>query len=224
MFSSLSGPRLASLTADKCTILYKKRQMIFYEGNRPVGLYCILSGLVKVFKTGEDGGRHQIVRLATPGGLLGYRALLAEESYAASAEAIVDSEVCVIYKEKVMKALSEDSATSLWIIKKLCRDLREAEKKERDLALKGARERLVELLLALDAALGESRPEGRQLKMHLTREEMAEMIGVAPETVIRLLHELQKDQLLSLKTHVIVLTDITALQALTNTLVTDAPG
>ncbi len=213
-FSTLSARKLAILTAGKRTVIYKKRQVIFYEGNQPFGLYCIFSGLVKVFKTCEDKGHRQIVRLAGGGELLGYRALLAEEPYAATAEAVADSEICFIEKAGIMETLAEEPAASSWVMKKLSRDLRVAEEKERDLVLKDARHRMAELLLLLDSAYGVNVAGKRRLKMMLTREEMAEIIGVATETAIRLLHELQKDRLLSLEAHAIVLVDPAALRTL----------
>src|SRR3989338_8099 len=80
ILSDLNRESASECSRHKSTTLYKKGQPVFSEGNPALGFYCILSGRVKVYKSGIDG-RQQIVRIAGPGSLLGYRAIFAEESY-----------------------------------------------------------------------------------------------------------------------------------------------
>src|SRR3989338_9543222 len=81
----------------KTTNTYKKGQVVFYEGNQAYGLYCVFSGRMKLYKTGVDG-KQQIMRIAGPGDLLGYRSLFADEPYHATAEALEDATICCIDK------------------------------------------------------------------------------------------------------------------------------
>jgi len=83
---------------------YKKGEIIFKEGDKPIGLMCLSEGKVKIFKEGV-GGREQIVRMAKPVGFIGYRALFAEEHHTATGVAIEDSVACIIDKESLYKVM-----------------------------------------------------------------------------------------------------------------------
>src|SRR3990167_5095219 len=84
IFCSMAEPLVSELDRAKTTNYYHKKQIIFYEGNQPYGLYCISSGIVKLYKTGMEG-QQQIVRMAKSGDILGYRSLFAGENYSATA-------------------------------------------------------------------------------------------------------------------------------------------
>src|SRR3974390_3257678 len=75
IFCSLGRSEISTLSDAKSFNLYRKGQVIFYEGNQPQGIYCLNSGKVKIHKLGDDG-KEQIVRLAKKGSIIGYRALL----------------------------------------------------------------------------------------------------------------------------------------------------
>lgn len=93
VFCSLNKTELGQLSDHKSFNVYKKGQVIFYEGNLPQGLYCIHSGKVKIHKLGDDG-KDQIVRLAKTGNVIGYRALLSSDNYYATATALENTLVC----------------------------------------------------------------------------------------------------------------------------------
>jgi len=97
VFSDLSDSDKEILFNHHSCNRYKKGEFIFKEGGRPGSLICLVEGKVKIFKEGV-GGREQIIRLAKPGGFIGYRALFAKENYLASAIAIEESIVCSIDK------------------------------------------------------------------------------------------------------------------------------
>lgn len=198
VFCNLSDPCLEEFNSSKTSNIYTKGQVIFYEGNNPFGIYCIFSGRVKLYKMGSNG-RPQIVRLAGPGDILGYRSLFAEEPYHATAEAIEDTEICCIDKNAFMKVVSNTPELGFNLLRKLSRELRSAEDMATSIANKSARERMAELLLMLNETYG--RPKGKSITidLKLSREEMAEMIGTTQETAIRLLSEFKKDRLISVQ-------------------------
>ena len=184
--------------------------MIFYEGNQSYGLYCIFSGRIKLFKSGVDG-RQQIVRLASPGDLLGYRSLFAGEPYHATAEAIEDATVCCIDKAAFFPILARNPDLALNVIKKLAQDLREAEDKATSIAQRSVRERMAELLLMLMETYGKPAKKGKKIDLRLSREELAEMIGMTQETAIRLLSDFKKENLIDVKEREITVLDSRAL-------------
>lgn len=199
----------------KSTTLYKKGQIIFYEGNPSFGLYCIYSGRVKLYKTGVDG-RQQIVRIAGPGNLLGYRAIFADEPYHATAETLEDASICCIDKKTFFNILSENQNLAHQMMRKLARELRLAEELATSIAQKSVRERMAELLLMMKKAYGKPTKNGTVIDLQLSREEMAEMIGVTQETAIRLLSEFKKDKMIEVKEREITIINPEALTKTAN--------
>lgn len=205
-FSDISSSGVEQC-AQHTTNTYKAGQILFYEGNRAFGVYCIYAGRVKLYKTGH-GGRLQIVRLAGPGDLLGYRSLFADEPYSATAEAMEDATVCFIEKSIFIPLLSQEPNLAMKMIRKLSQELRQAEDRMTGIAQKPVRERLAELLLLLRETYGKSNGgEGTEITLALSREEMAEMIGTTQETVIRLLSEFKSRKFIKLDGRHITITD-----------------
>lgn len=192
IFCELTEIASRELNQKKITNQYKKGQIIFYEGNQPFGLYCLYSGTVKLYKTGTDG-RPQILRIASAGGVIGYRSLLANEIYHATAEVIEEADICFIDKNIFFSILEKNPQLASRLIQKLSQELRQAEELATSLAQCSARERMAELLLSLKKNYGRTTNHGTEIKLELSREEMAGMIGVTPETAIRLLSEFKQD-------------------------------
>ena len=196
MFCDLHGIELAKLDENKSCVMYKKGQTLFYEGTRPLGLYCVKSGKVKVFKVGSQG-KEQIMRLSNPGDFLGYRALLGEEYYAASAEVLEDAAVCFIPKEDFLSVLQGNTEFFKTVVKSLAHELGVVESKMTDLSQKSVRERLAGYLLMLKETYGMEGEERILIDLAISREDLANMVGTATETVIRLLSEFKKDGLIN---------------------------
>lgn len=207
---NLEAKALKECSDHKTTNTYKKSQIIFYEGNQPYGLYCIFSGRVKLYKSGVDG-KQQIVRIAGPGDLLGYRALFSEEPYTATAETLEDATICCVDKNTFFPLIGRNPDLALNLIKKLARELREAENLATSIAQHSVRERMAELLLMLKETYGKPGKKGILIDLRLSREEMAEMIGITQETAIRLLSEFKTDGMIDVKDRDITILDAKAL-------------
>lgn len=198
LFCVLPSSELHELGTRKHTSPYKKGQVVFHEENTPAGLFCVFSGAVKVAKSGP-AGREQIVRLAHPGDVVGYRALFSDEPYRGTAVALEDSLLCFIPRDAVLPLLTRCPALALAVIRKLSHDLRMAEEWVRDMALMSARQRLAETLLMLQMTYGVRDRDGVRLSLLLSRQELAEMAGLATETAIRLLHDFRAKGILSIQ-------------------------
>lgn len=193
---------------------YKKGQTIFNEGTTPFGLYCISEGKIKISKPGEDG-REIIIRLAKAGDLIGYKALLSGERYNASAVAIDDSKVCFIPKDSFFDILKKNHNLSLDLMSLISSELRNAETKVAQLAQKPVRERLAEALLLLKETYGFEK-DGKTLNVQLSREEIANIVGTATESIIRFLSEFRKDGIVELEGKKIIIVDKEKLVARAN--------
>lgn len=196
VFCRLTDSELVNLSIQKNCNYYQKGETIFFEGNRPSGLYCINSGKVKIYQSGFEG-KEQIMRLAREGDILGYRSLISGENYSASAKAIEDSKVCIIPKDIFYELLNTNSYITTGVMKLLASDLKDAQNKLTDIAQKPVIERLAEALLMLREYFG-SEEESDSMYITITREEIANIVGTATETAIRLLSDLKKQGIIDL--------------------------
>jgi CRP-like cAMP-binding protein len=197
LFSGLDDEMLCSIDHNKNTIQHDKGQLLFLEGTMPLGLFCVNEGKVKIYKTGESG-KEQIIRIAQAGDFLGYRALLSEETYASSAAILEEAKVCFIPKESFVHVLNSDTDFRRRLMKAICHELGIVEQQMADLSQKSVRERLAGSLLMLKETYGIDGEASQNINISLTREDLANLVGTATETVIRLLSEFNKDGLIEL--------------------------
>ncbi len=196
IFEGLSDKEVVNLSSNKVGNFYKKGQIVFYEGNRPSGLFCVSKGKVKLYKLGYEG-KEQIIRLAKEGDILGYRSLIGGEAYSASATVLEDAYICFIPKAVFFGMVNSNGELSMKLMHLLSQDLRAAENRIAELAQKSVRERLAETLLMLKEYYGAEDDHG-MLNVSLSREDLANIVGTATETVIRLLSEFRQEKLIDL--------------------------
>ncbi len=187
---------VTTINEQKICNTYKKGQVLFHEGSYPFGVYCINDGKIKLSHQG-DNGKEQIVRLLNSGDVLGYRALLSGDRYGASAVALEDTKVCFIPKEIFVTALKNDTGLAFEMMKLLSDELHKTEVKLTHLAQKPIRERLAETLLFIKETYG-FEADGTTLNVRLSREEIANLVGTATESTIRLLSDFKKDGMVEL--------------------------
>ncbi|WKN46414.1 Crp/Fnr family transcriptional regulator [Tunicatimonas pelagia] len=195
-FSSLCSHQLTAISKGKSCTVYKKGQILFHEGTRPLGVFCINQGKVKVYKLGYEG-KEQIISIARNGGLLGYKALLAEESYGVSAETLEECTICFLPKSTFLQTLQESSQLNQQIMKQVCQELGLMTENITNQAQRSVRERLAITLLELKDTYGLDTHDNGSIEINLTRDDLANIIGTATETLIRLLNEFKSDQLIS---------------------------
>ncbi len=198
LFSELPREELDKLSNRKTCIRYKKGQTLFYEDTRPMGLFCINSGKVKVYKINSDG-KEQILKLGKSGDFLGYRALISEEFYNASATVIEEGAICYIPKADFLEILQKNPGFFQKMAKKVAHDLGMMERKLMTIAQKSVRERLATTLLMLKETYGMDGEESDLIDIALSREDLANIIGTATETVIRLLSDFKSQKLIALE-------------------------
>ena len=197
VFNELSDEEMEEISHSKGGNLYKRGQIIFYEGTHPSGLYCINYGKIKIYKI-DHTGKEQIVRLAKGGDILGYRSLISGELYSSFASPLEDSLICFIPRSVFFSLLQTNANLSMKIMKMLSMDLKSAETRIANMAQKPVRERLAETLLILKEFYGVE-DDKATLDVALTREDLANVVGTATETVIRLLSEFKHDRIIDLK-------------------------
>ncbi len=216
-----SGSLFRHLTSDEVDLInyqkvfreYKRGEILYQEGNRISGFYCINSGIIKVFKTGLDG-KEQIIRFARKGDIIAYRSVLSNELACTSAKVIEDCQACFIPSEILISFIKTNPAYALELLKLACHELNEANSFITDIAQKSVRERLAEVLLLLVNDFGLDNKQF--LKISLTREELANIVGTATESVIRLLSEFKSDKLVELDGRKIRILNTKGLEKISN--------
>ena len=172
---------------------------MFNEDNIPLGIYCLSKGAIKLTRSNKDG-KEQIIRFAREGEFLGYRALIADERLVATATCIEDTICCFIPKNVFLELLEKNSQINKYMLKSLCHDLGIADERIQSLAQKSVRERLAETLLFLQITFqDENTLDESLIAVTLPREDIANIVGTATETVIRLLSEFKADKLIDME-------------------------
>ena len=211
-FSSLKAlnkDELIKIANCKSSYTVKKGEPIFEEGENVNGIFCIKDGVCKLSKLSPNG-KDQIVKLISKGELLGQRSMISDEPVNLSAIALEDMEVCFIPKSEIMGLFTQNNNFSMNVMKAICGDLKEADDHMVNMAQKTVKERLAETLLYLKETFGTNADQS--LKIQLSREELASMIGTATESCIRLLSDFNKNGLIEIKGKKIYLKDVQKLK------------
>jgi len=195
IFKHITPEELDKLNMEKVCNCYRRGDVIYHEGNRINGCYCINKGILKIYKTGIDG-KEQIIMFAKKGDIIGYRSILSNELACTTAKVIEDAVLCFIPAETLFYLVKHNSNFSIDLVKLACKELGVANAYITDLAQKTVRERLAEILIHLKDNFGLDNDQ--VLQISLTREELANIVGTATESVIRLLSEFKSDGLIDL--------------------------
>ena len=174
-------------------VSFRKGEMMFDEQETPRTVFYIVNGTAKLSKLGAYG-KEQILRFIKDGDMIGYRSLLCGENFQAKADAMTDIDALMIPSDLFMHLLEVDGKLSFVMLQKVAFELGESSNTITFLAQKTVRERLAEILLLLEQKLGTD-PEGF-INISLTREEIANIIGTATESAIRLISEFKQDSLI----------------------------
>ncbi|WP_367180639.1 Crp/Fnr family transcriptional regulator [uncultured Kordia sp.] len=205
----MTKEELVRISNCKTSKTIKKGQLIFDEGENVNGVYCIREGVCKLTKLSANG-KDQIVKLVVKGDLMGQRSLVCDEAANLSATALSEMQVCFIPKHEIMTDLHENTEFTFDVLKHMAKDLREADNVIVNMAQKSVRQRLAEALMYIHSTFGTT-DEG-MLRVVLSREDYANIVGTATESAIRILSQFKKEGFISTKGKQIKIEDLTALK------------
>src|SRR6185295_8609368 len=184
LFCDMSPAAMQTLDAIKFTSLYPKGSVLFVEGEEPRGVFILCSGRAKL-TTSSSEGRTLIVKLAEPGEVLGASATILGRPYEVSAETIEPSQMNFVKRDDFLRFLNSHTEACLHTAQQLSEKYQSAQREIRSLGLaQTTSEKLARLLLDW-CRNGETTPKGIRLKVLLTHEEIAQMVGTTRETVTR---------------------------------------
>jgi len=206
---TLSKDELFRMSNCKVTKIVKRGEVIFSEGDKINGVYCVKDGICKLSKLSENG-KDQIVKLYFKGDLMGQRSLLGEETTNLTATAINDMEVCFIPKSEIMHDLEMNKNFSMDVLKSMAQDLRDSDNTIVNMAQKSVRKRLADALIYMYENFGVDKDHF--LNVILSREDYANMVGTATESAIRILSQFKNEELISTSGKQIKIKDLEGLR------------
>jgi len=186
---------LGSFIRDRNIERYKKREIVYSEGNRPSRLYYIQKGKVKTYKT-NCLGKELAVGLYTGGEFMGYSAIIEDAAYKETAVAMEETVITIIPKEDFEELIYNSKVMARKFMKLLAKDAIEREEQLLGLAYNSVRKKVADALVALQKKYNPGNITG--LSIDMSRENLASIAGIATESLIRTLSDFRKEKLIDI--------------------------
>ncbi len=203
MFVSTGKNALQTLTEESNVNKFKKKQIIYSEGNHPLRLFYVLKGKVKTVRSNDDG-KELVTELYNEGDFLGYVALLEGSVYKDTAEAIEETELAIISKESFENLICHNKEVAQKFIRLLAKNVATKESQLLGLAYNSLRKKVAEAIILLQKKYQQN--ENDQFVIDISRESLATIAGTATESLIRTLSDFKSEKLIDIKEgHIVVL-------------------
>jgi CheY-like chemotaxis protein len=187
---------------------YHKKQSLYSEGKRPRFLFYLVSGKVKAFKTHEDG-KEYITDLFSTGDFIGYTALIEDKNYDDNATILEDADIMQIPKEDFLQMIYNDINIANKFIHIVTQNVKQKEERLLNLAYSSLRKRVAKALVDVS-----SKFKAQNSPLEISRDDIAQYIGTATESLIRTLSDFKDEKLIEIKSGKIIVTDIEKLKHL----------
>lgn len=202
LFADLTLKQLEEIASIAIEQKWKRRQLVFNEGDESNGFYAIISGSVKIFKLSPDG-KEQILHFMGPGEPFGEAAVFAGEHFPASAQTLTDCRILFFPRRAFVELIAKNPSLSLNMMAFLSRRLRVLANLVEGLSLKEVPGRLAAYLLYS----GKHRNNSDILELDISKNQLASLLGTIPETLSRILNRMDRDNLIKTGAHRIQLLD-----------------
>ncbi len=194
--NDLRATGLFPLNIDEYTSdFYSKKQIVYAEGKRPRYLYYVKSGKVKAFKSNEDG-KEYITDLYIGGDFIGYPALIEDHNYEDTAVALEESEIVQIPRDDFQNLIYGDITVATKFIRIITQNVKIKEERLLNLAYSSLRKRVAKALVDINEKFNEP---GESKPIEVSREDIAQYVGTATESLIRTLSDFKSEKLIEIK-------------------------
>jgi len=211
IFKDLSDADIEEIASLVSDVSFSKKETIFSEGDPSDWFYAVYSGKVKITKLSQDG-KEIILELIQPGELFGAVAVIKGFPYPANAVPMEDSNIMKVSRKDMMLILDRFPSLMFNLMQSLGDRLRDSHETTKNIALEKVGSRIATLLLKLSEQMGTKTPEGVELNIKLTKQDIAEMVGTTVETSIRTMSRFKKQGFIKEEAGKVTITDSNALR------------
>ena len=209
-----SGPdALKSMVENRSINTYRKKQLVYKEGNHPTQLYYVLNGKVKTFKSNDDG-KELVTELYSAGDFLGHVSLMHGTVYRETAEAIDDAEIAVIPKKEFEDLINNSKEVSQQFIRLLAKNIAEKENQLLGIAYNSLRKKVADALVFLRNKYKTA--DDASFSIEISRENLANIAGTATESLIRTLSDFKSEKLIDIRNGQITIINDKKLEGMIN--------
>ncbi|MCQ6273479.1 Crp/Fnr family transcriptional regulator [Bacillus sp. V3B] len=170
------------------SVSYKKEDMIYHAGDQSDSLYIVNKGKIKIYRLSESG-KEQLVRILNPGDFTGELALFNESLHESYAEALMNTQVCLIKRSDLQAFLIKYPSISLKILAEFSNRLEQSEKQTTRFATEKVETRLA--LFLAECVDGED--QTNEIELPMSKKDLASYLGTTPETISRKLSDLEDE-------------------------------
>ena len=189
---------------------FHKKQTLYQEGKRPRFLYYLVNGKVKAFKSHEDG-KEYITDLFSAGDFIGYTAIIEDKNYDDSSAILEDAEIMQIPKDEFLAMVFSDINIATKFIRIVTQNVKEKEERLLNLAYSSLRKRVAKALVDIHEKFNK---DGQKNLIEFSREDIAQYVGTATESLIRTLSDFKSEKLIDIKSGKISITNLEKLKNL----------
>ncbi|MGN6494480.1 MAG: response regulator [Agriterribacter sp.] len=211
--ASSGKTELQAFTENRNSNRYKRKQIIYSEGNHPNRLYYVLSGKIKTYKMNEEG-KELVTDLFSAGDFIGHVALLENATYKDTAEALEESEVAIIPREDFDELIDKNPQVARKFIQLLAKNVSEKEGQLLNLAYSSLRKKVANALLMIQGKYKKNTED--PFTIDISRESLATVAGTATESLIRTLGDFKTEKLIEVREGQIKILNQTRLEKLFN--------
>ena len=201
---------ISKLSAQYDIDQYERKQTLYQEGKKPRFLFYLVKGKVKSFQSHSDG-KEYITNLYNDGDFIGYSALLENSQYDDSAIVIENSEIMAIPKDDFLHMIYSDIHISSKFIHIISKNVKEKEQRLLNLAYSSLRKRVATALIEITSKF---HSQNQVMSIEISREEIAQYVGTATESLIRTLSDFKAEKLIEIKNGKVILNDTEKLKKL----------
>ncbi len=213
IFSALGSSELKEISPYLIPASFKKRDVIFSEGDPSEWLYIVTEGKVKITKLSQEG-KEIILEVIHPADFFGGLAVIRGFPYPANAIAMEDTKLLKISRSNLMRVLDRFPNLMYCMAQQVGERMRESHETLKNIALERVEARIASLLLKLSDKTGKKIDEGIAIDMKLTKQDIAEMVGTTVETSIRTMSKLKKTGIVAEKDGRILIRNLDKLKSL----------
>ena len=211
LFRDLNAEEMARVEGIAIRRFYPRKTVVFTEGSEKEAVFFIHDGLVKAYKTDENG-HEQIVSFLKTGDMFPHIGFFNEDPYPATTEAIADTHLLAIPVKKFEQLLLDTPTIAIKVMKVLGMKIKELQDQLQEFSGHDVHHRALSFLFKLAQQHGEWNGKTVHIDLPLTHQEFANTIGTSRETVNRLLNQLRKAKMIQADRNRITIPDIEALK------------